>query len=328
MKKAKIVFILTVISILATVISCSKTDSGSSPLPSTPANEATLLATLSQNASDQSSIQNDEDLIEGDVQKAVAIASNFDGTLPNPSFPLNITAISGATIDMGALTATNKQLTIYYQNATSNGITKSGHIVIQLIKGKIWSDPSAVLLETLDSLKITFNGFSRVYQSTRYITNILGGLTYKVNSNYPFTYTFHSYGTVTFEDNSVSTFWITRRNTFKNTSDTSTLPTIFNSNGDSTINGNLFTMGGLSRFKTAFKVMDSQTYAASLYCGYKKPYLGIRSFIAGDTVKITFGVNANGNQTGASSTPCDSLYGYKLEWTKLSGQLGSKIIGY
>ena len=327
MKKAKIVFILTVISILATVISCSKTDSGSGPLPSTPANEATLLATLSQNASDQSSIQNDEDLIEGDVQKAVSAANNFNGTIPSTFY--DVTTLPNAVIDLSSLTKTNKVIKVGYTiNTPINGISKSGVITIQLVKGNKWNDQGAVIFEKLDSVKVTYNNITRVYQSTRYITNILGGVSFLCNISSPFIYSFHSYGTITFPDNTITTYWITRRNSLSNLNSTYGLPTMFNSNGDTIVNGDTCTMGGVARSKTNFRVKDSQTYSATLLCGLFKPYLGIRSFIAGDTVKITFGVNANGNQAGASSTPCDSLYGYKIEWTKLSGQLGSKIIGY
>ncbi len=328
MKKIPLVIVLITVSVIMTVFSCKKNDSTTTTtIPSTPANEAALQTTLSQNANDQTTIQNDEDFIESDVQKAVLAANNYSGI--NPTNNIDFNTLPNAVIDMSSLKSSKLVKILYKSDATINGITKSGTISIQLINGTKWRDQGAKIVETLDSVKITYFGITRIYQSTRYITNVGGGLSYLVNSSFPFTYTIHSYGTVTFQDNTVASYWIARRNTLKNTSDTLTIPTIFNSNGDTTVNGDNCTMGGSSRTKKTFRVKDAQTYAASIVCGYQKPYLGIRTFIAGDSVNITFGVNSNGVQSAqGAATPCDSLYGYKIEWTKLNGTLGSKVISY
>lgn len=330
MKRTALAFALIMGLLVVTVISCKKTDNGSTSTrpPSTPENEATLQSTLSQNASDQTEIQSDEDLIEGDIQKAVKIASNFNGTLPDQSYPFNDTALVGAKIDMSAITPAQKKIIIYYQNINDNGVTKRGHVTIQLINGSSWIAQGAQIMETFDSVKVTKSGVTRIYQVNRYITNVLGGYSYWCNVSNPFIYKIRSYGTVLFPDNTTATYWIARKNSLSTTSAIKTIPTTFSSNGDTTVNGDTCTMGGTSRYKTTFRVKDSQTYAAKLLCGYSRPYLGVRSLIAGDTVKITFGVDVNGIQSGSDTTACGSIYGYKIEWTKLNGQAGSKVFSY
>jgi len=330
MKRTALALALMMGLIVITVIGCKKTDSGSTSTrpPSTPENELILQSTLSQNASDQTEIQSDEDLIEGDIQKAVKVASNFNETLPDQNYPFNDTALVGAKIDMSAITATQKKMIIYYQNINDNGITKRGHVTIQLINGSSWIAQGAQIMETFDSVKITKGGVTRIYQVNRYITNVFGGYSYWCNVSTPFIYKIRSYGTVLFSDNTVATYWIARKNSLSTTSAIKTIPSLLLSNGDTIVNGDTCTMGGTSRYKTSFRVKDSQTYAAKLLCGYSRPYLGIRTLIAGDTVKITFGVDASGNQSGSDTTACGSIYGYKIEWTKLNGLSGSRVFSY
>jgi len=326
MKRTALALALMMGLIVITVIGCKKTDSGSTSTrpPSTPENEFTLQTTLSQNASDQTEIQSDEDLIIGDVQKAIFAANNFNGA---QSTSYDTKTLPNAVIDLRA-SKTNKLITIgYVSDSAINGVSKNGTITIQLTKGANWNTAGATISES-DSVKITYNGISRVHQSNRTITNILGGKRDSVSKYSSYVYSVHSYGVVNFPDNTTCNYWITRKNTLSNSSSFATLPVIFSSNGDTTINGDVCTMGGTSRTKTKFRVKDSQTYATSLLCGYSRPFLGIRSFIAGDTVKITFGVDASGNQSGSDTTACGSIYGYKIEWTKLNGLSGSRVFSY
>ena len=199
---------------------------------------------------------------------------------------------------------------------------KRGTITVELVNGKKWTDVGAVLEET-DSVYLTYNGKTRFYTGTRFVTNVSGGsysvLNLVVN---PFVYTMHAYGSVTYEDSTVRTctYWISRRNTFNKS-----IPYTFTSDGDTTINGSLCTIGGTTRFGDKFLVQSPQAISANGSCGFDNPTSGIRILTsAGESVTVTYGVDALGNQVSGGTC----AYGFMINWTKLSGLKGTAIISY
>ncbi|MFP5042177.1 hypothetical protein [Parasediminibacterium sp. JCM 36343] len=324
MKKTILVIGSASLAILFVLTACSKNDSSNS----TPVTnrDSTLQLTVVQNAADQTIVQNDEDILESDAGIAIKVASNLDGSVPAGS-KYDITTLNGAVIDMSSLSVNNKVVKIGYGGSTVNNITKSGNVTITLISGSKFTDAGAVVKETFDSVAIAYNHKTRIYQGTRYIKNIAGGSRSAVSVSFPFIYSIRTSGTVTFEDKSTASYWVARRNSLSNISVNPAFPTTYASDGDSTLSGDTCSIGGTSRYGKIFRVKSAQTYAASTNCGFAFPYQGIRNYISDNTsIKITFGVDANGNPVGNNTTTC--AYGYNIQWTKLNGQTGLVTVAY
>jgi len=135
----------------------------------------------------------------------------------------------------------------------------------------------------------------------------------------PFVYKIQVNGSVTFEDGTQRTYWIRRENTFNKTS-----PYTFTIAGDTTVNSNPCTIGGTTRYGDNFLVQAPEAISSNLVCSYGEPTSGERILTYGtEAVTITYGVDDTG-------TPITSgcAYGFKINWTKLSGQQGTAVISY
>jgi len=326
MKKAIFSTSIACLAILFLVIGCKKSDTMSTP---TAAEEAVLAVQVSQTSSDQTIIENDNDAIATDATKATETVPGFNSSTKVTGLfgaPADSTKDSASyrwfVIDRSPIARGFKRMLLRYLGLREdNGLTKQGYITIELIKGTKWTDSGAVLKET-DSVSITYrDGKTRIYQNTRYVTNVSGGYYNIKNKINPFVYTMHSSGSVTFENGTMRTYWIARRNTFSKTP-----PYPFTTDGDTTYNGSKCTIGGTTRFGTSFWVESPQAISSSTQFGYSAPTTGIRKLNNSGVspVTLTFGVDSTGNQVAAGIQP----YGYKISWTKLNGQSGIKIIAY
>jgi len=328
MKKTILTTVIAFFTIAFLVIGCSK--SGTSTSPSN-TDEATLQAKVTQNSEDQTNIQNDDDQIDNDANKAAEIVPGFGALSVNnfthiSTFGADSTSTFDSTyfplfiIDKSPFKLKLARLIIRYRGIMdSTGYTKVGTDTVELIAGKKWTDIGAKLKET-HNVSITYNGKTRVYSGERIVTNISGGYYNLFRSPNPFIYTMHAYGKVTFEDGAMRDYWITRKNTFNKTS-----PFTFSIAADTAVNLDSCTIGGTTRFGDNFLVQAPQAISSNLLYGSGRPTLGIRilTYATIPPVTVTYGVDANGNQV-IGKRP----YGYKINWTKLNGQQGSVIIAY
>ncbi|MFP5042176.1 hypothetical protein [Parasediminibacterium sp. JCM 36343] len=316
MKKVMLISGVAIAAILFTISGCKKNDTATAP---SVADETTLQTNVSANAADQTNVQNDDDAIANDASRASDAVAPFDATTVSGGATSDSSTVAGAVIDKSPLKQGVKKFFIRYIGANGFGVTKSGKVTVELINGSKWTDKGAVLKETLDSVQINYNGKTRIYNGTRYVTNVSGGYMYTGILINPNIYTVHAYGTVTFEDNSTRTYWAARKNTFNKTTAT------FTSSGDTTVNGDTCTIGGTSRFNKPFLVKAPQTYVASFDCNYfRNPIAGVRTYVSdGRNVTITFGVDVSGNQVTSGCA-----YGYNITWTKLNGQSKTITIKY
>ena len=299
----------SVTAILAAIIlinsSCQKNNNS-------PKDETQLQASVSQNAVDEYNVQSGEQFISADANTAVAV---------NPSFSVsgstNNSIIAGAVIDKSQLTAFVKKIKIIYNGDDVLGVTRTGNITVELVSGNSWLNAGAVLKITVDTLKVNYLGKSWIYNGTCYIKNVSGGLAFIAPDIV--VHSMRVNGTVTFDDNTTLTWWSARKNSYHK-NDLS-----FSSEGDTLINNESCTMGGVNRFGTAFLVEAPQAIVSNATCGFDKPVAGTRIFTSDNrNATITFGINENG--TSVSNGDC--AYGYKVDWTTWSGQNATLIISY
>ena len=329
MKKAFLTTSIACFVILLFIVGCSKNSTSTSALTAT--DEAALKTQVSQNAQDQTVIENDNDAIASDATAAAETVPGFDasttvtglhGALFGAPSTTDSASYAWFIIDKSPIVKKIKRMIVRYRGLweTGRGVLKQGYITIDLINGTKWTDVGAVIKET-DSVSVLYrNGKKRIYQGTRYLTNVSGGY-YSLKSPVltPFIFTMHATGSVTFEDSTVRNYWIARRNTMNKVS-----PYVFETNGDTTINGSLCTIGGTTRYGNSFLVQSPQAISANLDCGYANPTAGVRiNTSKGETVTLTFGTDSTGTQVNSGCA-----WGYKINWTKLNGQQGTAIISY
>lgn len=327
MKKIVLSTSITGLFVLFLLVACNKTSSTSTP---STADEVALQTTVTQNATDQSDLQNDDDAIASDATAAAELTPGFGlysiglikGNITlgvTDTLYIDSTSLPGIRLDRRAFKQKFPRVVLWYKGwREATGYVKQGKVTIEVVNGKKWTTAGAILKET-DSVTVTRGGRTRVYIGTRYVTNVSGG-SYGTALPTTFVYTMHAYHTVTFDNGSQRTCWITRKNSYEKQSSTFTI------DGDTTINQNLCTIGGKTRFGNDFLVQSPQPIVASLSCGFANPTSGIRmhtSTANNQVVTITFGVDANGTQVISGCA-----WGYKINWLKLNGMQGTALIQY
>ena len=328
MKKTILTTVIAFFTIAFLVIGCSK--SGTSTSPSN-TDETTLQAKVTQNAEDQTNIQNDDDARANDATAAAETVPGFGLNSVNnnahfgtfgitDTISIDSTTFKWFIIDKTPFKSKIARIILRYRGIREalTGYIKKGKITVELINGKKWTDAGAILRET-DSVYVTYKGITRFYAGERRVTNVSGGY-FNVNAApNPFVYTMHSYGSVTFENGTQRTYWITRKNTFTKSS-----PYSFSITGDTTLNSVSCTIGGTTRYGENFLVQAPQPIVSNNNCGYDAPTFGQRIVTYGtESVTITYGVDETGTQIASGCA-----YGFKINWTKLSGATGTAVIPY
>jgi len=299
-------FILILAAGSLAVASCKKSADNSS------GNETQLQQTTMQNAADQYQLQTDEETMNSDANTAVAANSSFAvGGTDN-------SLIAGAVVDYSLITDVVKKIKITYTGESILGFVRTGDITIELVNGNDWAEAGAILKITFENVKITFLGHWVIHNGTCYITNVSGGLAW-ISGADSIQHKERINGTVTFDDNSTITWWAARRNYYVKSIST------FASHGDTLVNNENCSMGGMDRYGINFLVKAPQPIVSNATCGFDKPVSGIRIFAAENrNTTITFGVT----QTGTPVNEGDCAYGYKVEWTQWNGQPGTAVISY
>ncbi|UPT65470.1 MAG: hypothetical protein M0D57_13050 [Sphingobacteriales bacterium JAD_PAG50586_3] len=230
--------------------------------------------------------------------------------------------ICGASIDTSMLTS-QKQITITFDgNTPCGGKIRGGTIRAKLVAGAKWSDIGAVLLVTFTNYKVehiaTATEFT--YNGTKTYINLTGGLIRTLGQNPQVTHKVRGSMQVTFDDGTQRTWWIARKNTYDANGGNTRLIV----EGDTTISNNVCTVGGINRLGNNFLLQAPSALVLLEGCGWDRPVNGVRVHTYNNrTVSLTFGVDAQGSPAGGSCA-----YGYKIEWTRLNGDIGSAVIAY
>jgi hypothetical protein len=235
---------------------------------------------------------------------------------------IDSTSLPGIIIDKLAFKVKIPRIVLKYKGLKDlSGYTKTGRITLEIINNKKWVEAGAILKETYN-VSVSRRNKTRVYNGTRYVTNVSGGYRFKGLPNTS-VYTMHAYDTVTFDKGSQRICWITRKNSFNKQA------LIFNSGGDTIINGSLCTIGGTTRFGKSFLVQAPQDIISGKDCGFENPISGVRIHTSSTSatnkqiVTITYGVDSLG-----TPTKMGCAWGYKVNWLKLNGNQGTVTIKY
>ncbi len=309
MKKTTTLFSIMLASTFIVLSSCKKNNNEPSQ------NESELQTAVMQNAADQYRLETDETSLSATANAAVEANPSFSVASGGTS---DSSLIAGAIVDRSAITAFLKKIKIIYTGVSVFGVTYTGKITVELINGNSWIEAGAELKIDVESVKITYAGKSITYNGTIYVTNVSGGLPYSFGSD-SVIHKVRVNATVAFDNNITVSWWAARKNMYIKSSVT------FASTGDTLINGETCTMGGINRFNTNFLVKAPEPIVSRLLCGFDKPISGIRVFESDNrSATITFGVDANGSPS--NSATC--AYGYKIEWPKWNGGTGTAVISY
>lgn len=282
-------------------------------------------------ANDNANFQSDMDQALNEVNDAFS-KSSLSMRMASPNdVQQSWTGPCGASVDTSLLTS-DKQVTFIFDGTTTcyTNRVRSGIIVAKLVNGNRWQDQGAVL-------KITFNNFSVNYLSTsllftyngsKTITNVNGGLVRNLGQGSPsVVHKVRGNITITFDDGSERNWWIARRNTYDFNGGTPR----FTSAGDTTVADSdsllalmKVAMGGVNRYGNNFLLRAPIDIVSDAACGWDRPINGQRIHLSnGRRVTITFGVDQQGNSAGGGCA-----YGFKIEWLRYNGQVGSAVISY
>lgn len=230
--------------------------------------------------------------------------------------------VCGASIDTSLIT-TAQQLTITFDGETvCNGRIRSGSVTARLVNGDRWKDIDARLLLTFNNVKVNYvsTDIEFTYNGTKTITNLTGGLLSNLSGLPNVTHKVRGNITVTFDDGTERNWWIARSNTYDYNAGNIRLT----SAGDSIIGNIVHTIGGTNRLGQAFTVQAPSAIVSLEGCNWYEPVSGVRIHKYNNRViTLTFGVDQQGNPGGGSCA-----YGYKVEWVRVNGNIGSAVIGY
>lgn len=280
-------------------------------------------------ANDNAKVDNDIEMAFKDVNDAFSQSSIAQRVASPNDIQAGWQPPCGASVDTSLLQS-DKQVTFSFDGSTVclNRI-RSGNIVAKLITGNRWSDVGAVLQLTFTNFAVTYTSTNQTftYNGTKTIKNVNGGLVRNLGPGSPsVVHKVRGNLSVTFEDGTQRTWWITRRNTysFNNGFELVSAGDTLMANPDTILALIPYTVGGVTRYGADFKYRAPIDIVTTSACGWDKPVQGQRILLYNDRgVTVTLGVDAMGNPAGGACA-----YGYKVEWTRLNGQLASAVIAY
>ncbi len=275
----------------------------------------------SVSAEDNSSVNSGLNATTDDAANAVgeiqALSGKTDGTA----------SICGATIDTSQ--KANGIIVINYDGSSCNGLTKEGSITATLqnySSGTRWKDAGAVLKLDFNNVKLT-NTVSGAYftlNGTHYITNVTGGLAWKIMDGIETGTVAHKHAAdnfnLTFADGTQRTWSVRRTRTFTNLNNVRSVTL----SGDTTIDAVANVEAwGTNRKGDTFKNALASPVISNSTCGFYKPVSGeFIHHVANRTADILFGVDSDGNQI---SSGC--AYGFKVTFTR-GNYTRTKVVSY
>ncbi len=305
MKKITFFLTVTVFSVFFIFYGCKKKDT----VPT--ATDIELQTDAIQNSTDQSRVDADNESFANDALSKIENSGGYITLGINDTMKKTC----DAHIDASLWGTAAKTIVITYRDsACSASIIRSGKITIQLIEGQHWYSAGAVLKFTLSALKIVpALGKGYIYNGERFMTNVSGGLMFGYSASAPVKDTVihkvRGTASVTFEDGTSRNWWIARKNTYVKNTNVLTVTT----NGDTTVNNSICSIGGTTRLSKSFLVQAPEPIVSRSTCGWYKLIGGVRKVITDNQiVTVRFGVNSGGNQQPLTFG-CGDYYGYKIE---------------
>jgi len=291
--------------------------------------EPAIVTEDGQTAIDNRSAQSENDIAINDISTEVANNSFLHGKSASGTNALP-SSIDYTVDTTGAYTGTIK---INYTGATVNNRKRTGAIklAIQNYPSKKWKDAGCILKVDYLNYKITrpSDGKNIKINGTQNITNESGGswwelLITKTQSGL-ITSVAGSYLYVTFDSTKTAVYNINRRFTY------TTPGNVLNCQceGMGSYNGiNHLENYGANRDGIIFTSQVINPVIWNWTCGSTAPIKGEMSVKANDrdfTVKVLFGVDANGNPVNVLPNNCP--YGWKVEWVNNSLP-GKRVFSY
>lgn len=270
-------------------------------------------------SADESAVSRETDQAISDVNVAVS-GSSFAGARVSGYHNL----ICGATID--ASDSANGNYTITYDGTTScinNSRTRSGSIKFHIPVGTRWTDAGTTITMTFQSYKVTrlADNKSLTFAGTKYFTNVNGGLIKNLtDGGTAVVHKIRGNVNITFDDNSVRTWYISRKRTAQITSGVTTLAI----EGDSTVSGVAGTdIVGVNRANNPFTTVIVSPVVFSSACSNNAISGQVTHKGLVREITVTFGVDQLGN---AVTGTCP--YGFKANWTNLKGDAKQVVENY
>lgn len=282
-------------------------------------------------ANDNAKVEADMDMTFNDLNEAFSKSSLAQRVASPDDIQAGWTPPCGCSVDTSLLVS-QKQITFNFDGTTVcfNSKIRGGQIVGKLLVGDHWSDEDAVLKFTFNNYTVTHvaTSLTFTYNGTKTFTNVNGGLIRLLGPGQPtVTHKVRGNLSVTFDDGTERTWWVARYNTYDYNGGNHRATIAGDSliaNADSVLALIPYSVGGVTRFGTDFKYRAPLPIVATAGCGWDRPIDGQRILLYNNrTVTITLGVDAMGNPAGGSCA-----YGYKVEWVRYNGDLGTAVIAY
>jgi hypothetical protein len=286
------------------VVACQKSQSASSPTSNTDVQTA---------ADDQSMVSTQNDAVSDDATTALNMNASISGGASVSEIAKSGSSTLGIDVNLKSFcdaqvsfdTANgDKIITIVYTGNDCLGrFTRTGKIVISMVKGTHWRDQGAVVNISVDALTITrkSDGKSIVINGTKTITNTSGGLLLDLATTDSIVHDFAANWNVTFPNGKSRTWTSTKHRVF--TYNNGILET---TTGSET---------GVNRFGVGFNLWITQPKTIAQSCDFSLT-AGQDSITRTDNITsvITYGLNSSGG--AQTSCPLPSGYYYaELVWT-------------
>ena len=317
-----------VISSVLLVVSCQKS--------TTAADDSVA---QSQNASDDARVNSELENVSNEANTAVSLsgASSFAGAKLENVAVTGINAIGADGKITYDTTNGNSAITITYDSITANLLTvRSGSITINFPgyrNGLRWKDKNATIYITFNNYRVTrlSDLSSIVFNGTKSITNVTGGLVYElaINSS-PIQHKIRSKGlTITFDNGTQRSWSVYENRTWSNIGQTSSIFQVAISS-DTTVNGySNATLWGTTRLGNNFATQLTQQLVTNSSCGWYKPTSGVRVLNGiSHAITETFGVDLITGSPVTFNGTCDANEGFEITWTNANNQNKEIILPY
>ena len=301
---------LLTLTLFTTFIACKK---DSSTTQQDPGPELTV------HSEDQARISGEMDAVDYDLNVALENNPAFSGRL------YGINSLCGADVIPDTLSNPRK-ITISYNGEDCEGLhTRTGSIVISMPAGVRWKDAGAELTVTYQNYKVTrlSDNKSITINGSHLLTNVSGGLLYKLPTRQTITHTIGSSNlSITFDDGTKRDWSVARKRVYSYNGG-APLITIYGTHTEGSQTG--IADWGTDRFGRTFSTAITQPLVISSDCDFRLTSGQVLHTRQGSTAVVTFGLDKNGN---ATSCPATGSYYFKLVWTGAGGNSQTFIAPY
>ncbi|MBL7699773.1 MAG: hypothetical protein JNK79_16520 [Chitinophagaceae bacterium] len=310
--KLKLVSIFSLVFFFSVILftSCKKDDNSKTN------NESEEVSTA---VSDESLVTSELDAIALDAGTAIEYEGSFSG---NNSVVEQI--ICDATVEFNA-SSDPMTITINYDGSNcGNGRSRTGSIVLSMVKGTEWKTEGASFTVTFNNLKITKTATNKsiTITGTHTYTNVSGGLLVHLANEGPIIHTVTSEDMKISFDNGTARSWnIAKQRVY--TYDNGAVLTIsgLHTEGDEL----MVAEWGTNRAGISFTTSTVSPVVVKQSCNFRVTGGAVKHSTNGYSAIATFGLNANGESIDC---PGSGSYYYKVVWAGRNGGSLSLILPY